>query len=345
MQRFLWEYLKEVKKPIVLYGMGNGADKIINVLKAEGIPFSGIFASDGFVRKKTFHGFEITTLKELEDRFGDLVILLCFGSERPEVLELIRSVAARHELYAPDVPVVGEGVFDREFVNKNLKRFERVYSLLQDDISRKTYEKVIRFKLSGDISLLFDCETHRNEPYENLLNIGKNEHFLDLGAYNGDTALEFAQRAEKYSLITAVEPDKKSFNKLIKNTEGLQNISLINAAVCDRKGKGLFDMKGGRNSAIGSIGVETDLVTVDSLTLPLPPTFIKMDLEGGEAAAVKGACETIRNHRPRLQIAAYHRNEDLFALPEKILEINPRYKLYFRHFPSLPAWELNFYFV
>lgn len=343
--QFLWEYLKTAKKPIVLYGMGNGADKIITVLEQKGIPFKGVFASDGFVRKKTFHGFEIANLKELEDRFGDLIILLCFGSERPEVLEMIKGISARHELYAPDVPVVGDGLFDREFVTKNASRFQKIHSLLADEISKKTFENIIKFKLSGDINLLFECEVHRDEPYENLLNLSKNEHFLDLGAYNGDTVLEFAEKAAEYALITAVEPDKKSFKKLQKNTEGLQNIRLVNAAVCDISGKGLFDMKGGRNSAIGNMGVETDLVTVDSLNCPLPPTLIKMDLEGGEAAAIKGAYNTIRNHRPRLQIAAYHRNEDLFALPEKILEINPGYKLYFRHFPSLPAWELNFYFI
>ena len=50
MERELWQYLKTVKKPIVLYGMGNGADKIIKVLDEYGINFQGVFASDGFVR-------------------------------------------------------------------------------------------------------------------------------------------------------------------------------------------------------------------------------------------------------------------------------------------------------
>ena len=52
MERDLWEYLKKTDKPIVLYGMGNGADKIVSVLKAKGIDFKGIFASNGFVRNK-----------------------------------------------------------------------------------------------------------------------------------------------------------------------------------------------------------------------------------------------------------------------------------------------------
>ena len=52
MEKELWKHLKETKKPIVLYGMGNGADKIITVLENFGIPYCDVFASDGFVREK-----------------------------------------------------------------------------------------------------------------------------------------------------------------------------------------------------------------------------------------------------------------------------------------------------
>ena len=55
----LWHYLKsqaDSGRPILLYGMGNGADKIIAVCEAYGIPVADFFASDGFVRGHSFHG-------------------------------------------------------------------------------------------------------------------------------------------------------------------------------------------------------------------------------------------------------------------------------------------------
>ena len=76
----LWTYLKTATKPIVLYGMGNGADKIISVLNRYDIKISGVFASDGFVRKKVFHGFNVTDYKTAKDTFGDMIVLVCFGS-------------------------------------------------------------------------------------------------------------------------------------------------------------------------------------------------------------------------------------------------------------------------
>ena len=50
MEQSLWKYLEKSRKPVVLYGMGDGADKIIKVLESRGIEYRGVFATDGFVR-------------------------------------------------------------------------------------------------------------------------------------------------------------------------------------------------------------------------------------------------------------------------------------------------------
>lgn len=344
-EKELWQYLKDTEKPIVLYGMGNGADKIISVLEKYNIPFKGVFASDGFVRNKTFHGFKISSLKELEEKFGDMIVLLCFGSERPEVIEYIKGVARRHELYAPDVPVIGDGLFTMEFLKENAERFKAVYSLLADDLSRKTFKNIINFRLSGKPNYLFECSTPKDEPYKNFLSLDDNEHFMDLGAYNGDTVEDFITRIKNYKLITAVEPDAKSFSKLAANTENIENIKLVNAAISNICGIGFFDMKNGRNSSLGTSGTEAQLITIDKLSENTPPTYIKMDLEGEEINAIRGAFNTITNHRPKMLISAYHRTDDILTIPEEILKIRTDYKIYLRHFSALPAWDINYYFV
>jgi hypothetical protein len=70
-----------------------------------------------------------------------------------------------------------------------------------------------------------------------------------------------------------------------------------------------------------------------------------MDVEGEEIAAIKGAANTIKKSKPKMLISAYHRTEDLISIPETVLGINPEYKMYIRHFPYLPAWDTNFYFI
>ena len=120
MEQDLWRYLQSVKKPVVLYGMGNGADKIINVLNTYGIKISGVFATDGFVRDKCFHGFKLSSYSELKEQFGEMTVLLSFGSSRPEVLDNIKKISAEQELYAPDVPVYGDTLFNSEYLSLSL---------------------------------------------------------------------------------------------------------------------------------------------------------------------------------------------------------------------------------
>lgn len=342
MEKELWKYLKTTKKPIVLYGMGNGADKIIDVLNAYEIEFKGVFASDGFVRQKTFHCHKISTYLELKERFGDMIVLLCFGSSRPDVIENILKIASEQELYAPEVPVIGGGLFTEDYYNQNKTEFDWVYSHLADDISKKTFENVIKYKISGKISYLIDCQVDENEPYNSFLRFN-NESFIDLGAYNGDTVADFVKRSASHKEITAVEPDKKTFKKLERNTKNLQNTTLINAAVSSKCGKISFAMKSGRNSSVSENGITIPSISVDSLNQAA--TYIKMDVEGEEVNAILGAKETILKNKPKMLISAYHRTDDFLTIPKAVFSIRDDYKIYLRHFSYLPAWDTNFYFI
>lgn len=342
MERELWTYLKGVSKPIVLYGMGNGADKIINVLESYNIKFDGVFASDGFVREKLFHNHKISSYSLLKEKYKDMIVLLCFGSSLPDVIENIKKIAAEQELYAPDVPVIGDGLFTAEYYKEHQSEYEQVYSRLADEISKKTFENILKYKLSGKIEYLLDCEVSPEEPYETFLNLEK-ETFLDLGAYNGDTVADFIKRCHNYQTITAVEPDIKTFKKLEKNTANLSRITLINACVSNKCGELPFGMKGGRNSALNTSGTLLKSVTVDSLGYN--PTFIKMDVEGEENNALLGSVQTILTTKPKMLVSAYHRTDDLIKIPQTVLNIRNDYKIYLRHFKYLPAWDTNFYFI
>lgn len=341
----LWKYLKTAGKPIVLYGMGNGADKIIKVLEENKISFEGVFSSDGFKKNKTFHGFEISSFEELQQKFGEMIVLLCFGSSRPEVLENVRKIAEKQEIYAPEVPVIGKGLFTEEYVNENLNAFETVYNRLADEVSKKTFENTVKFKLSGKIDYLFDCEVPIDEPYESFLKFNKNESFLDLGAYNGDTVTDFTYRVEAYQRIIAVEPDKKTFKKLLLNTQHLTDLECKNVCVSNICGTGAFGMRGGRNSGTENATVETEFMTVDGILKGDKISYIKMDIEGEEMRAIEGAQKTISLYKPKMLISCYHRTEDLITLPQAVLDIREDYKIYMRHFASLPAWDTNYYFV
>jgi hypothetical protein len=59
--------------------------------------------------------------------------------------------------------------------------------------------------------------------------------------------------------------------------------------------------------------------------------FIKMDIEGSEMEALKGAASTIRTKKPRLAISVYHKPEDIITIPAFLQNLVPEYKFYLRH--------------
>ena len=341
----LWTELKNTNKPIVLYGMGNGADKIISVLNAKGIKFDGIFSSDSFVRDKTFHGFKMESYSNLKEKYGDMVVLLCFGTKLLDVLDNINRIALEQELYSPDVPVYGNILFDKEYVQNHYKELEQVYANLADSVSKNTFENMVKYKLSGKLQHLYDCEVSENEPYESFLHLGNSENFIDLGAYRGDTVADFISRVNSYTHIYAVEPDLKTFKKLSENVKGIKNITLFNACAADKSGKIPFSMLGSRGASINDSGALTDSICVDDIIKEKSDIFIKMDIEGAETLSILGAENTIKNFKPKILISCYHKSEDLIEIPKAVLSIRKDYKMYMRHFKSVPAWDTCYYFV
>ncbi|MBQ4052421.1 MAG: FkbM family methyltransferase [Clostridia bacterium] len=340
----LWTYLKGSTKPVVLYGMGNGADRILDVMEQKGIAASGVFASDGFVRHQSFRGFIVESYEELKNRFGDMIVLLAFGTHRADVVENVKRIMQEQEVYAPDVPIAGDELFDLEFVQKHRSQFEQVYIMLCDEWSRKVYKNVVLAKLTGNIQLLFDSESDPKEAY-NLLGLSFQEHYLDIGAYTGDTVQRFIDwTGGKYRRIDAFEPDLKNFKKLVVNTKDYLNVRCHNLCIDETTGQRLFSMDGGRKSRVCNKGVTIPAETVDHLFGRQDISLIKMDIEGMEPAALRGARNTIFRNRPKMDIAAYHRSTDLFELPLYVHSICPDVQIYLRHFASLPAWDTNFYF-
>ena len=345
-ERDLWQYLAATQKTIVMYGMGNGADKILRVCDEKGICVSDFFASDGFVRGHSFHGKTVLSYSDIKAKYGaeNIVVLLSFASSLPEVIENILKIASECELYAPDVPVFGDNLFDMDFYLANKEKIEEVYSLLADDESRRIFEKVIEYKLTGRISPLEEAVSGKDEVYRELIGAENIRSAADLGAYNGDTVRELAEYSPSLERVYAFEPDRRNYKKLsiYAETEERFFVDALNFAAWCEDTTLEFDAGGNRNSNISHMGkvVEVAARTLDGVVAD-KVDYIKYDVEGSEREAIFGSLETIKKYSPELLVSVYHRSEDIFALPLLIKELAPDYRLYLRRYRYVPAWDLN----
>ena len=347
----LWAYLQSVGKPIVLYGTGNGADKIMDTLDAYGIKVSDIFMSNDFYREDaTFRGYKLLSFNDIKQKYDDCVIVLAFAVFRRDMLARIMEMSKEYELLAPCVSVFGTDYFSAKSLTQYESEINKAYSLLSDDFSRKVFINSLEYRMSGKIQYLFDCQTERDEVFSNIMHLGDDEVFVDLGAYRGDTVEEFLLMTHgKYKKIYALEPDSKNFAKLVENMGTLEDAEFINkASWCDDRVMN-FEGGGGRNSNLFSPDTPKPEVvhatSVDSVLNGECATYIKMDVEGAEHETLRGLNKTLTEFKPKLIVSGYHRISDLFTLPILINEINPEYKIYLRHHPYIPDWESNFYCI
>lgn len=344
------ECLKELekeKRPIVLYGTGNGADKLLDLCGRRGIPVAGIFASDDFVRGQKFRGFAVQNYDQVIKTLGsDIVILLAFATEREDLLTRFARLSGRHKVLAPNLPVFDGGeTVSVSWLEKHEGKLKKVYAGLADDASRRVFADVLDYKLSGKIAYLAGCESRRGEDLRELFTFTGDETFLDLGAYDGDTLEEFLDLTGGcYKKIIAVEPDGRNCAKLKRKLGSLPGLEIHEMGIWDEKAEMGFSGAGGR--AANFFGKSKGSVPVDSIDGLLQGgnvTYIKMDVEGAEEKAISGGKETIRRCRPKILAAAYHYDTDIFTLPLLLWDLVPEYRIYLRKHPYVPAWEVNMF--
>ncbi|MCL1823772.1 MAG: FkbM family methyltransferase [Oscillospiraceae bacterium] len=352
----VWQHLSNAEKPVIIYGMGNGADKILSVMENRGITPAAFMASDEFVRGHSFRGFEVRKLSDIEKEYKDFIILIAFGTNRPDVLEKIYYLSEKYEVCAPDVPVYGnvpETLFDEKFVYENIHKIVDVRELFEDEESKEIFDNLINYKISGKIDFLRATVTSRESAMD-LLDLKKDgsEVFFDFGAYDGDTAQEFIEITEgKFDKIYAFEPDFRSFTKLRRRLYMLppDKLEAVNAAAWNSDGEESFSDDGGRQSTLRESRRNKKVKTIKADTFcesrKIKPTYIKFDVEGCESGALSGAENLLKKYKPKLTVSLYHRTEDLLELPALIKKMNSKYKLYLRRHEYIPAWDINLYCV
>lgn len=346
----IWHTLKCSNLPILIYGMGNGADKIISVFEKYGIEYQDVFASDGFVRGHSYKGKRVISYSEaLEKYHNGFDVVVSFGSKLEDVISRIYDLEKSHKVFSPDVPVCGTELFNEEFFDAHENELYEARECFCDEVSKEVFDDIIRYKLTGRLKYLKKT-SFSEQACNEILSLNKYQSYLDLGAYNGDTVKKYTSVCPNISVVTAVEPDKRNYKKLLSLCEEISkyNINALNCAVYSTDTTLKFSASGNRNSSAATNGsyqhkfIEIEAKMPDSIIKKVD--FIKYDVEGLEYEALLGSRKLIKNGADLL-VSMYHKSEDMYLLPLLIKKLSPSYKLYLRRLPYIPAWDLNLYAI
>jgi FkbM family methyltransferase len=314
-------------------GRGDYASSI-----ADALPIAGFV--DDYTNDQTFLGLPIVASKDLPP--AAMVVVASMLRPHTALRSLGNTEAECLDYFAFErysglrlKPVTFWQSFRMDY-ETNRAKYDAVRERLVDEESIHVFDSIIRFRLTSDVSAMtgfkFDLVHQYFEDFLNLEEDG--ESFIDIGCFDGFTSLEFARRAPGFQHITAFEPSVANYQVVVKNLAQYprDRVTVHRRGLSDTRGTMSFAAGDGSSSRVTSDGESLiQMERLDDLDINAA-TFLKMDIEGGEEAALLGAIETIRRFRPRLAISVYHKASDFWRIPEIIDMAGVGYELRMRHY-------------
>lgn len=336
-ERFLNSSLKKF-----LFGRNIYANKIIEKLEIDGF-IDDFYKENSYLDKPVF---------KLEEVPHDSLVLVLSGGNTKSALKRVKSFNLEALDYfsffkyskSLDLTEISmnEG-FQKEF-DKNKDRFQWIYSLLSDEVSKKQFSDLVNFRYSYDLKYLKDFTYLEDKQYfEDFLDLNDNEIFLDVGAYDGFTSEEFIKLVPNYSSVHLFEPETQNLKKAKDRLKEYKNIFFHDIGLSNKKETLRFDISGSASKISKEGEIEIKVDRLDDI-IKEKVTFIKMDIEGAESLAIEGAKETIKNNHPKLAISVYHKVNDFWKIASEILDIRDDYKIYLRHYTE-SIYETVMFFI
>lgn len=234
--------------------------------------------------------------------------------------------------------------FSEDFKN-NRAEYEKIYTLLADEKSKTIFTKVLNFKISFDYEFMEGFTNNHKGQYfdKEILPDLQNISFLDGGGYVGDTAEEVIKNYPDFKKIYLVEPISENLRIAKRELGHYDNIKFIPFGLGKQKETLFFNEEKSFSTMYGKGTQSVEVDTIDNIAKE-KVDYIKLDIEGAEQDAIKGAKETIKRDHPVLAICIYHKAEDWYTIPQNILAIRSDYRVYLRHYME-GIFESVMYFI
>lgn len=337
-------------RTVVVYGAGYWGREVVKFL--DNIRPVSFFTDQNPKHHGRFIvGAEVLSPADVSNRCPDVpfVIVSPQIADRPEVMRAIqKNLDLIQGLTNEDVYVfrVSEDFrYGRypavKYWNKHKEDVLRVFDMFKEDASKEIFTEWMRAAFERD---KYNGRIEKTGYFhDDLFTFLPDEVIIDCGAFTGDTITEAVEFFGEKGIghIYSFEPDPENYKGLLATVSLLPNmqdkVTCFEAAVSDSEETLRLSGSGTGGSCVFEDGsIEIKAYVLDNLFLPAQeiqrplPTLIKMDIEGSELSALRGAEKLIREAEPVLAICVYHEVEDILEIPSWINERCPSYDFYLR---------------
>ncbi|MDP2866864.1 MAG: FkbM family methyltransferase [Elusimicrobiota bacterium] len=340
------DYRQEVRnrveryKYVVFYGCGNIFHGIVSSWNRHaGRRVDFCCDSDSRKWGKEFSGLKCISPDELAKIKNECAVYVTIGDFAPVLSSLL-------DKGFPFVDVVSKNALDiaafiaSEPQEEILSALCKTYGLLADKRSREVFEAIVQRVLDAGSRPGIMAEVCEKDQYfpAGLIRLSEHESLADIGAFNGDTVRDFTERTRgRFDNIFSFEVDAvnfKSLEKTIRDIPGHERIKAFNLGAWDSERDITYSI-GLSQSTVGTGEGKGHVAPLDDVLKNEKVTLIKMDIEGAEPMALRGAGSIIRTQKPKLAICVYHDFRHLWEIPLYIRSLVPEYRIYLRHHTCL----------
>ena len=360
----LSDLTKYTKQKVVIFGASIVGRAIQKILKQHKIGIEAFVDNNPDLIEKKVQGVPVISFKDLKKKYFSFPVIIASIIYEYEIYNLLVKNKFHYiyplaylEYKYPRIFYYRKyhDYFKAFFRKDSPDKIVKVYDLLQDKESKRVYSSVVKFRLEHYFNVKMDDIFSPHPPYfdEDIMKPetkNDNELYVDCGAYPGENIGLFVEYTKnRFDNIFLFEPDKNNYKSLLAKVRKLHDdrIKVENKAVYNKTENIIFYQLGSVESGVGDKeefrAFSGSISRKFSTTIPAvslddyfkdkqPPTFIKMDIEGAEMQALKGAQKIIKKYRPKLTICIYHKPTDLWEIPLMIYKYNPDYRFYVRHY-------------
>jgi hypothetical protein len=230
---------------------------------------------------------------------------------------------------------------DAQHIKEHLDDYRWLYDELVDEKSKRLLLSSLCATIMKDKTICLkwfaQYEGWRFEQYfdKDILDVLDDEVFVDCGASWGDTYLAYVRNySQEYKKMYLYECSPKKHLLLEEQIASAQNVVISKAGVDASNSHAFVD-----GQEVKYVALDNDLPKDEKIT------FLKMDVEGYELAALKGAKNHIISDKPKLAICVYHKRDDKFEIAQYIKSLNPSYRLFLRYYKVTPYCDVVLYAV
>ncbi len=343
-------------KQVLLYGAGNIGKRLIKNFQDVGIKVEcfidrNINIDSSKYSVPVYHPESDNLIKYKQNGYVILSALfplnLCSEIRQQLINTGFKNIFALHQVNLSTInngafyETLFDGTYNKiDITGRDKVKILEVFSWLEDNQDKQLYIDYIkahltmdftRFKKPHDISMQYLAHDIPLEiDYSN---------FIDCGGFDGDTIRSFVNNGIAMKNIAVFEPQNDLCQKISRyireNAGKFCSATVFPCGVHSQTEKFRFAVSSDAPSASKIDENGNDIiqcVSIDDVLQGFNPTFIKMDIEGAEVGALKGARDTITTNHPYLAICVYHSLSDIWEIPLLIKSFYNGYRFYLRSY-------------